>query len=132
MDAAMRIFEVTRTFPQNERYSMTDQIRRSSRSVAANLAEAWRKRRYRAAFISKLNDVESEAAETQTWLEFAVRCEYLNREQADNLSRDYERICAHVIVMIDNADDWTIRSSPRPRVSASPCPLPDGGKEAQP
>src|SRR4051812_29161513 len=76
-EAAMQVFELSKKFPKEEVYSLTDQIRRSSRSVCANLAEAWRKRRYEAAFVSKLNDSEAEAAETQTWLEFAVRCEYL-------------------------------------------------------
>lgn len=73
--AAMRIFEISKTFPKEETYSLTDQIRRSSRSVCANLAEAWRKRRYKAAFVSKLNDSEGESAETQTWIEFAVSCD---------------------------------------------------------
>src|SRR5262249_15484375 len=81
-DAAMTIFEMTKAFPKEETYSLTDQIRRSSRSVCANLAEAWRKRRYRAAFVAKLVDAEAEAAETQVWLEFAVKCEYANRDQA--------------------------------------------------
>ena len=72
IDAAMRIFELTRSFPKEETYSLTDQIRRSSRSVPANTAEAWRKRRYVAAFVSKLNDAEGEAAETLTWLEVSV------------------------------------------------------------
>jgi four helix bundle protein len=72
VEAAMQILEISKTFPKEETYSLTDQIRRSSRSVSANIAEAWRKRRYVAAFISKLNDAEGEAAETQTWLEFAV------------------------------------------------------------
>ena len=76
-EAAMRIFEVSKGFPREETYALTDQIRRSSRSVCSNIAEAWRKRRYEAAFVSKLNDAESEAAETQTWLRFAVECGYL-------------------------------------------------------
>ena len=71
--AAMRIFEVSKGFPREETYSLTDQIRRSSRSVCSNLAEAWRKRRYEAAFVSKLNDAEAEAAETQTWVRFAMK-----------------------------------------------------------
>lgn len=74
---AMEIFELSKKFPVEERYSLTDQIRRSSRSVCANLAEAWRKRRYQAAFVAKLSDCESEAAETQVWIEFAVKCNYL-------------------------------------------------------
>src|SRR3982750_4513608 len=82
---AMEIFTLSKKFPKEETYSLTDQIRRSSRSVCANLAEAWRKRRYEAAFISKLSDSESEAAETQVWLEFAVKCEYIDREKARTL-----------------------------------------------
>ena len=77
--AAMRIFQLSKNFPKEETYSLTDQIRRSSRSVCANVGEAWRKRRYEAAFIAKISDAESESAETQTWLEFAVRCEYLEK-----------------------------------------------------
>src|SRR5882762_1268581 len=83
--AAMQIFEISKKFPKEETYSLTDQIRRSSRSVCANLAEAWRKRRYEAAFVSKLNDSEGEAAETQTWIEFAVRCGYLSAAQGRKL-----------------------------------------------
>ncbi len=79
-DSAMRVFDVSKGFPKEEMYSLTDQIRRSSRSVCANLAEAWRKRRYENAFISKLSDAETEAAETQVWLEFAVKCEYTSRD----------------------------------------------------
>lgn len=119
MDAAMKIFEVTKRFPPEERYSLTDQIRRSSRSVAANVTEAWRKRRYPAAFISKLNDAESEAAETQTWIEFASRCGYLAPTDAENLTKEYEHICSQLVVMAENPNDWTIRESPRRRVSAS-------------
>ena len=72
--AAMDIFQATKEFPVEERYSLTDQMRRSSRSVCANMAEAWRKRRYQAAFIAKLSDCEAEAAETQVWIKFAVKC----------------------------------------------------------
>src|SRR4030042_1460900 len=78
MESAMRIFQVSKSFPDEEKYSLTDQIRRSSRSVCANIAEGWRKRRYPNAFISKLSDADSEAAETQVWLEFAFRCGYLD------------------------------------------------------
>jgi four helix bundle protein len=72
-DVAMRVFELSKKFPVEERYSLTDQIRRSSRSVCANLAEAWRKRRYEAAFVAKISDSEAEAAESQAWLQFAVK-----------------------------------------------------------
>src|SRR5437773_4364709 len=81
-ECAMTIFELSKTFPKEEKYSLTDQVRRCSRSVCSNLAEAWRKRRYRAAFQCKLNDSEAESAECQVWIEFAVRCEYLKRETA--------------------------------------------------
>src|SRR5215813_7448430 len=84
-DTAMQIFEASKKFPREETYSLTDQIRRSSRSVCANLAEAWRKRRYEAAFIAKLSDAEAEAAETQTWLQFAVSCGYLAPEAGKQL-----------------------------------------------
>ena len=80
-EAAMKIFKLSKKFPVEERYSLTDQIRRSSRSVCANLAEAWRKRRYKAAFIAKLSDCEAEASETQVWIKFAVKCEYLDVKQ---------------------------------------------------
>ena len=80
--AAMDVFRLSKTFPAEERYSLTDQGRRSSRSVAANIAEAWPKRRYPASFVSKLNDAEGEAAETQTWLQFPVECGYANSESA--------------------------------------------------
>ena len=70
MDAAMEIFNISKTFQPEEKYSLTDQVRRSSRSVCSNLGEAWRKRRYKAAFIAKINDAETESCETQIWLEF--------------------------------------------------------------
>src|SRR6187431_2420833 len=90
--AAMRIFELSKSFPKEEMYSLTDQIRRSSRSVCANLAEAWRKRRYEKAFISKLSDSESEAAETQVWLEFATKCGYMQRDDAAGLYKTYDGV----------------------------------------
>src|SRR6188474_2732528 len=77
--AAMSFFKESKRFPKEERYSLTDQGRRSSRSVCSNIAEAWRKRRYPASFISKLSDSEGEAAESQTWIEFAAACEYMDR-----------------------------------------------------
>jgi four helix bundle protein len=108
MEAAMVIFEASKSFPKEETYSLTDQIRRSSRSVCANLAEAWRKRRYQAAFISKLTDVEGEAAETQVWIEFAARCAYLAREQADSLYCTYEAILRTLVGMINHPETWII------------------------
>ena len=106
--AAMQVFEVTKSFPREERYSLVDQVRRSSRSVCANLAEAWRKRRYRAAFVSKLSDSEAEAAETQTWIQFSVECGYLDRSVAADLYTDCDEVIATLVSMINKADDWTI------------------------
>lgn len=107
-DAAMRIFTLTKAFPKEETYSLTDQIRRSSRSVCANLAEAWRKRRYEAAFIAKLGDSEAEAAETQTWIQFAVRCEYLTREVGQELFREYDAVLGMLVSMIRKPEDWVL------------------------
>src|SRR5262245_21385475 len=89
---AMRIYVETKSFPSEERYSLIDQIRRSSRSACANIAEGWRKRRYEAAFVNKLSDAEAEAAEVQTWIQFSVECKYLGRNPAAELYREYEEI----------------------------------------
>ncbi len=110
-DAAMRVFEASKSFPKEETYSLTDQIRRSSRSVCANIAEAWRKRRYTAAFVAKLSDSESEAAETQVWLEFAVRSGYLDRDSAARLYQDYDEILRMLVSMIHKPDDWIISNA---------------------
>ncbi len=110
VNAAMEIYHVSKRFPPEERYSLTDQIRRSSRSVAANIAEAWRKRRYRAAFVSKLSGAESEACETQTWIKFALRCELPEAVQATTLDSAYEQVMAQLVTMINLADRWTVTS----------------------
>ena len=106
--AAMKLFEMSKGFPKEETYSLTDQLRRSSRSVCANLAEAWRKRRYEAAFVAKLSDAETEAAETQVWLEFAVKCDYVARDTAAELYRTYDQIIATIVGMITHATDWLL------------------------
>jgi four helix bundle protein len=108
-DAAMSIFDLSKSFPKEETYSLTDQIRRSSRSVCSNLAEAWRKRRYEAAFISKLSDAEGEAAETQVWLEFAVKCGYLKRSDAAALYKTYAEIIGTFVGMITHSETWIIQ-----------------------
>jgi four helix bundle protein len=105
-EAAMRIFELTKGFPAEEKYSLTDQIRRSSRSVCANLTEAWRKRRYEGAFLSKLSDAEAEAAETQTWLEFAVKCNYFSAEVGRELYQTYDQILGKLVNMINQPAPW--------------------------
>lgn len=115
MDLAMKIFEISKSFPIEERFSLTDQIRRSSRSVVANITEAWRKRRYPAAFVSKLSDSESEAAETQTWIEIAKRCSYFSEEKASYLDRRYEELLGQLVTMISQPENWTIKSNSSPR-----------------
>jgi four helix bundle protein len=107
-DAAMELFEASKGFPKEETYSLTDQVRRSSRSVCANLAEAWRKRRYEAAFVSKLSDCEAEAAETQTWIEFAVKCDYMNRDVGAKLYKIYDEVLGTFVGMINHPETWII------------------------
>ena len=107
--AAMALFGASKIFPKEERYSLTDQGRRSSRSVCANLAEAWRKRRYEAAFVSKLSDAEAEAAETQVWIQFAHECGYLDRAKATELYKDYDEVLGKLVIMIRKPEDWTIK-----------------------
>ena len=105
-ECAMRIFQLTKTFPVEERYSLTDQTRRSSRSVCSNLAEAWRKRRYKAVFVNKLSDAMQEASETQTWLEFALACGYIDRVTFDDLFAEYENILGKLNAMDMKADSF--------------------------
>ena len=107
--AAMEIFQLSKSFPIEEKYSMTDQIRRSSRSICANIAESWMKRRYPAAFVSKLSDALGEASETWTWIEFAADCGYLKIESAVALKEKYARIQAQLMTMSQNPSDWLTR-----------------------
>ena len=108
MEAAMLVMEMSKEFPSAERYSLSDQVRRSSRSVCANLAEAWGKRIYRAAFISKINDAEAEAFETQTWIEISVRCGYLDRDAALELYTSYDEIISMLVAMRVRPEKWLI------------------------
>ena len=110
-ETAMQIFKLSKSFPPEECYSLTDQVRRSSRSVCANLAEAWRKRRYEGAFLIKLSDSEAEAAETQTWLEFAVQCEYLKAEAARELYQSYNHIIGKLVTMVNNPSPWLLKKT---------------------
>ena len=107
-DAAANVFELSKSFPKEETYSLTDQIRRSSRSVCANFAEAWRKRMYVSAFVSKLTDCEAESAETQTWLQIAVECGYLDREHAAEVFKLYDEILSMLVTMRRNPSKWTL------------------------
>jgi len=105
--SSMEIFMMTKRFPKEETYSLTDQIRRSSRSVCSNLAEAFRKRRYPKSFISKLTDSESEAAETQTWLEFSLNCGYITKTEYDELNVKYDNIIGKLVNMSLHPDNWS-------------------------
>jgi four helix bundle protein len=104
--ASMKIFELTKSFPSNEKYSLVDQIRRSSRSVCANLAEGWRKRKYKAVFVNKLTDAMQEASETQCWLEFSLACNYITKKLFDHYDSEYEKIIAMLNSMEMNASKF--------------------------
>ena len=104
--ASMEIFKLTKAFPKEEVYSLASQIRRSSRSVCANLAEAFRKRRYEKAFVSKLSDSEGEAAETQVWLDYSFECEYICGPDYQHLFDEYERIIGMLVNMLKHPDKW--------------------------
>ena len=114
---AMEWFEVSKRLPREEIYSLTDQARRSSRSVCANITEAWRKRRYEAHFVSKLSDAETEAGETQTWLEFAVHCGYVPPDVAKPLYQSYNEVISMLVEMINHPEPWLLRPNAKRRRS---------------
>ena len=103
---AMDIFQLSKSFPKEEKYSLTDQIRRSSRSVSANIAEEYRKRRYVNHFISKLTDSDAENSETNVWLEFSLKCEYINVETYTDLNNKTIEIGRLINFMINNPDKF--------------------------
>ncbi len=103
---ALEIFEISKEFPKEEKYSMTDQIRRSSRSVCANIGEGYRKRRYPKHFSSKMTDADGEFTETQIWLDFAVDCKYINEEIRNRLIKDYGEIGRMLGSMADNPESF--------------------------
>jgi four helix bundle protein len=104
---SMEIFRITKTYPKDEIYSLTSQIKRSSRSVCANLAEAFRKRRYEKAFVSKLSDSEGEAAETQVWLDFSFECGFLEKEPYLRLINEYDNIIGKLVNMLKHPEKWS-------------------------
>jgi four helix bundle protein len=108
---ALEIYDISKTFPAEERYSLTDQIRRCSRSACANLAEAWRRRRYEAAFIAKINDCEAECSETEVWLEFALAHGYISEDQYRNLEDQCEHTIAMLVKMATHSKDWVLKKS---------------------
>lgn len=105
--AAMKIFEITKSFPTEEKYSLTSQIRRSSRSVCGNLAEGWRKRRYPKLFENKLIDADGEASETQNWLNFALAYKSIDEQTYQNLYEQYNQILSMLTSMTVNSEKWT-------------------------
>ena len=109
MEAAMKIFQVTKTFPPEEKNSLTEQMRRASRSVCSTIGEAWRKRISQLAFTSKLSDTESLACESQVWIEFARKCGYLDDAVSDELDSTYDRILGQLFKMIQESDKWIIK-----------------------
>ena len=111
VEAAMRICECTKKFPREEMYSLTDQVRRSSRSVSGHIAEGWRRRRYEAAFCDKLNGAEAEAAETQSWIKYSVRCGYLMEKDGRELHRDYDRLIGKLVTMQNKPEPWLLLRS---------------------
>jgi four helix bundle protein len=106
-EAGMEVFNMTKSFPKEETYSLTDQIRRSSRSVSGNIAEAFRKRRYPKSFIAKLSDSEGEAAETQVWLDYALSCGYITKEIHNSLNDKYDHIISMIVLMISKPGNWS-------------------------
>ncbi|TWT92163.1 four helix bundle protein [Neorhodopirellula pilleata] len=104
--AGKRIFELSKSFPREEMYSLTDQVRRSSRSVSANIAEAWRKRRYEKSFCNALSTSEGEAAETQVWIDYAAAHGYLDNETADAATDYYEQIICMLVAMQSQSNQW--------------------------
>lgn len=107
---AMRIYQVSKTFPSEERFGIIAQIRNSSRSVCANIVEAYKRRRYKDYFISKLNDAETENAETQVWLDFALACSYFTNEIYLELKSDNDEVAKLVLYMINNPDKFLYSS----------------------
>ena len=108
-DSAMRIFECSKAWPSEERYSLTDQIRRSSRSVCANLREVWSKRRYEAHFLSKLSDCDGENSETDTWLDYAKDCGYISAADHLHLTSDCASVGAMLGAMMKNPKPFLLK-----------------------
>ena len=111
VETGMAVFEKSKSFPAEEKFSLTDQIRRSSRSVSGQISEGWRKRKYEASFVNKLNDAEGEAAETQTWLEYSVKCGYLTRPDGQDLHQRYDQIIGKLVTMGNNPEPWLLHKT---------------------
>jgi four helix bundle protein len=107
-EAGLEVFKMTKSFPNEEKYSLTDQIRRSSRSISGNIAEAFRKRKYPKSFIAKLSDSEGEAAETQVWLDYAFECKYVDKQLYEKLNDKYDHIIAMLVKMANKPENWSV------------------------
>jgi len=105
---AMEIFEISKSFPKEEKYSLTDQIRRSSRSVTSCIAESWAKRRYEKSFVNKLTDSLGEENETEVWLDYSKDCKYIQKEIHETLLSQYDEVRKILISMINNTDKWCL------------------------
>ncbi|MCL4787396.1 MAG: four helix bundle protein [Verrucomicrobia bacterium] len=114
VEIAMRLFELSKKFPREEMYSLTDQGRRSSRSVSGHISEGWRRRRHEAASCDKLTGAEAEAAETQTWIEYSVRCGYMTAKEGRELHRAYDRLIGKLVRMQNNPEPWLLLRADRP------------------
>jgi four helix bundle protein len=112
--ASMEIYNLTKTYPTEEKYDLVSQIRRSSRSVPANIVEAWRRRRYPKNFVSKLNDCETEADETLYWLDVSLDCNYIDKVTHDKLYDEYDHILSMLVKMINNPEKWAIHKPDKP------------------
>jgi four helix bundle protein len=105
---AMEIFEISKSFPKDEKYSLTDQIRRSSRSVTSCIAESWAKRRYEKSFVNKLTDSLGEENETEVWLDYSKDCRYIQKEIHETLLSEYDEVRKMLISMINHPDKWCL------------------------
>ncbi len=106
IELQQEIFEITKRFPKEETYSLTDQVRRSSRSIGANISESWHKRRYQAHFISKLTDADAEQAETQHWLDTSLTCKYISNKEHKTLLEKCKRIGKMLGKMMAEPENW--------------------------
>lgn len=108
-ELSMEVFELSKSFPKEETYSLTDQIRRSSRSICTNIAEAYRKKAYQKHFISKLTDADSENSETQVWIDFSNACSYINMELQQNLTTKSIEVGKLINFMIANPEKFGVK-----------------------
>ncbi len=106
-EVAMKIYHLSFSFPKDEKYSLTDQIRRSSLSVSVNISEAWGKRKYPKSFVAKLTDADGEARETQSWLEFALACNYISTELFEEYNNEYHQTLGMLVNMSNNSEKWS-------------------------